>query len=86
VPDSVARFCKASEANDSPGSRRVVLGDCRVGPLRMSDAMVLELDEQGQIPRIRPPPRPWLAVTAFALILGPKVIRRPGTVWRALRS
>jgi hypothetical protein len=25
------------------GSRRVVLGDCRVGPFRMSDAMVLEL-------------------------------------------
>jgi hypothetical protein len=36
------------------GSRRVVLGDCRIGPFRMSDAIVLELDGQGQIRRIRP--------------------------------
>lgn len=68
------------------GSRRVVLGEGRLGPLRLGDAMVLELDEQGRIRRIRPHLRPWLAVTVFALLLGPKVLGHPGMVWRALRG
>jgi hypothetical protein len=48
--------------------------------------MVLELDDQGLIRRIRPHLRPWLAVTAFALVLGPKILVDPGMVWRALRG
>lgn len=40
---------------------RVLIGDCRVGPLRMSDAMAFELAEDGRIRRIRPHLRPWLA-------------------------
>lgn len=68
------------------GARRVVIGKGRVGPLALGDAMVLELDEQGRIHRIRPHLRPWLAVTAFALLLGPMVIRHPEIVWRALRG
>jgi hypothetical protein len=67
-------------------SRRLVLGEARIGPLRLGDAMVIELDDQGQIRRIRPHLRPWLAVTVFAIKLGPKVLRNPGVVWRALRS
>jgi hypothetical protein len=67
-------------------SRRLVLGEARIGPLRLGDAMVLELDEQGQIRRIRPHLRPWLAVTVFALKLGPKVLRNPGVIARALRN
>ena len=63
---------------------RVVIGDGRVGPLRMSDAMVFDLADDGRIRRIRPHLRPWLAVTLFAVILGPKVARRPGVILRAL--
>jgi hypothetical protein len=64
---------------------RVVIGDCRVGPLRMSDAMAFELAEDGRICRIRPHLRPWLATTLFALLLGPQIARNPGLVRRALQ-
>jgi ribosomal protein S28E/S33 len=64
---------------------RVVMGDCAIGPLKLGDAMVLELAADGQIRRIRPYLRPWLALTLFALKLGPKVARHPGLLWRALR-
>lgn len=63
---------------------RVVIGDGRVGPFRMSDAMVFDLADDGRIQRIRPHLRPWLSVTLFALILGPKVARRPDVLRRAL--
>jgi len=63
---------------------RLVIGDGRVGPLRMSDAMVFDLADDGRIRRIRPHLRPWLAVTLFAVMLGPKVGRRPGVILRAL--
>lgn len=63
---------------------RVVIGDGHVGPLRMTDAMVFDLGDDGRIQRIRPHLRPWLAVTLFALILGPKVARRPGVLRRAI--
>jgi hypothetical protein len=66
------------------GDARVVIGDCRVGPLRMSDAMAFELADDGR--RIRPHLRPWLATTLFALLLGPQVGRHPGLIRRALRS
>jgi hypothetical protein len=64
---------------------RVLMGDSRVGPLRLGDAMVFDLAEDGRIRRIPPPQRPWLALTLFALKLGPKVGRHPGIVRRALR-
>jgi hypothetical protein len=68
------------------GEHRVVLGDARLGPVRMTDAMVFELAPDGSIRKIAPHLRPWLALTLFALVLGPKVARRPGVVWRALRG
>lgn len=64
----------------------VVMGDGRVGPLRLADAMVCELDEHGRIRRIRPYLRPWLALTLLALMLGPKIARHPGVLLRAARS
>jgi hypothetical protein len=67
-------------------SVRVVIGDCLIGPLRLGDAMVLELAADGRIRRIRPHLRPWLAVTVFALKLGPKVARHPGLLWRAMQA
>ncbi len=68
------------------GENRVSVGHARIGPLRMTDAMVFELDPAGRIRMISPHLRPWLALTLFALVLGPKVARRPGVVWRALRG
>lgn len=74
---------------DSPvgeGSTRLAVAVARVAGLRMDDAMVFELDGAGLIRRIRPHLRPWLATTVFALLVGPKVARRPGVLLRALRN
>jgi hypothetical protein len=73
-------------AKTAGGSTVVVVGEARIGPVRMTDAMVFELASDGRIRSITPHLRPWLALTAFALVLGPKVARRPGVVLRALRS
>jgi hypothetical protein len=67
------------------GSVRVVIGDGKIGPLKLGDAMVFDLADDGRIRRIRPHLRPWLALTMFAIKLGPKVARHPGLVLRALR-
>jgi hypothetical protein len=45
-----------------------------------------QLDGDGLIREIRPHLRPWLALTLFALTLGPRVARRPGVLVRALRA
>lgn len=66
-------------------STRVLVGDATVGPLRITDAMVFDLAGDGQIRRIRPHLRPWLALTLLALRLGPKIGRHPGVIRRALR-
>jgi hypothetical protein len=68
------------------GESRVILGQARLLGVRLTDAMVFELAPDGRIRRISPHLRPWLALTLFALVLGPKVGRRPGVVWRALRG
>lgn len=68
------------------GEHLVVLGEARLLGVRLTDAMVFELAPDGHIRRIGPHLRPWLALTLFALVLGPKVGRRPGMVWRALRG
>jgi ketosteroid isomerase-like protein len=66
--------------------RRVVLGEMRVGVVRMTDAMVFELAPDGRIRRIGPHLRPWLALTLFAALVGPKVARHPAVVRRALSA
>lgn len=68
------------------GEGRVVLGEARLLGVRLTDAMVFELAPDGRIRRIAPHLRPWLALTLFALVLGPQVGRRPGMIWRALRA
>lgn len=68
------------------GSSRLAVTRAEVGPLPIDDAMLFELDDSGLIKRIRPHLRPWLGTTVFALMLGPKVARRPGVLWRALRA
>jgi hypothetical protein len=68
------------------GDTRFLLGTMSVGPFKLDDAMLFELGPDGLIRRIRPHLRPWLATTFFALLLGPKVARRPGVILRALRG
>jgi hypothetical protein len=68
------------------GKDRVAIGEARLLGVRLTDAMVFELAPDGRIRRIGPHLRPWLALTLFALVLGPQVARRPGVVWRALRA
>jgi hypothetical protein len=67
------------------GDAWVLIGDCKVGPLRMNDAMAFDLAADGRIRRIRPHLRPWLATTLFALMLGPQIARDPRVIGRALR-
>jgi len=66
--------------------QRVAFARARIGPVRMTDAMVFDLAPDGRIRRIGPHLRPWLALTFFAMVLGPKVARRPGMIRRALRG
>ncbi len=68
------------------GSTAVVLGRAQLGPVALDDAMVFELAPDGRIARIRPHLRPWFALTAFALVLVPKMIGHPGVMLRALRG
>jgi hypothetical protein len=77
-------FRWAEEFGD--GDRRVLIGEGRIGPLRMTDAMAFELAVDGRIARIRPHLRPWLATTCFALALVPKMAPHPGVLLRALRG
>ena len=65
---------------------RVVLGDARVFGVRIQDAMVLHLADDGQIERIRPYLRPWLGLTLFVVRLLPMIVRHPDVAWRALRA
>jgi hypothetical protein len=66
------------------GPTRVAVSDARIAGVTITDAMVLELDDAGLIRRIRPHLRPLLATTLFTLLLGPKLVRHPGVVRRAL--
>jgi hypothetical protein len=68
------------------GATWVAISDARIAGVTITDAMVLEVDDSGLIVRLRPHLKPWLAVTLFALLLGPKIARHPGVLRRALRG
>ena len=68
------------------GQSRLAVCHSSVGGLRIDDAMLFELDHDGRIRRIRPHLRPWLALSVFAVMIVPKVARRPGVLWRAVRN
>jgi hypothetical protein len=68
------------------GAARVLIGEFKVGPLRMTDAMAFDLGSDGRIRRIRPHLRPYLGTTLFAMSLGLKVGIHPGVLLRALRG
>ncbi len=67
------------------GAQRLAIAEARVGPMRIGDAMVFELDAEGRIARIRPHLRPLLATLLFFVMIGPRMARSPGVVLRALR-
>jgi SnoaL-like domain len=58
----------------------------KVNGLRLDDAMVFELNRQGEIARLRPHLRRWLATTLFAPRLAVKLARHPGVMLRAARA
>jgi hypothetical protein len=66
------------------GASHVAVGEARILGIGMTDAMVFDLGSDGRIERISPHLRPWLALTLFAIVLGPKVARHPTIVRRAL--
>jgi SnoaL-like domain len=68
------------------GERRVIVGEAKLLGVRLTDAMVFDLAPDGRIRRVGPHIRPWLALTLFALVLGPKIGIHPGAVARALRG
>ncbi len=70
----------------SDGRLALLRGAAKVGPVTLGDAMVFELAEDGLIRRIRPHFRPWLALSAFAVVVGPKLARHPSVLARALRG
>jgi hypothetical protein len=66
------------------GDTTVLIGEGRIGPLKLGDAMVLEMSPEGLICRIRPHLRPWLALTGFGLALALRLLDHPGVLIRAL--
>jgi hypothetical protein len=63
-----------------------MIARAQLGPLRIDDAMALELDSDGRIKLLRPHLRPLAATICFAVVLGIKLARHPGLVWRAVRA
>jgi hypothetical protein len=64
----------------------VAVSEARIMGVRVTDAMVVELDADGYIARLRPHLRPWVALSLLAAVLLAKLGRHPAVVVRALRS
>lgn len=73
------------EAPVGEGATRLAVAHATILGMRIDDAMVFELDEQGKIRRIRPHLRPLAATVLFALAVGPHVATKPLMILRALR-
>jgi hypothetical protein len=67
------------------GNRGFIVGEARIGPFRIGDAMMFELDSSGRIALMRPHLRPWLATTWFAIVVGARLALHPGVILHALR-
>ncbi len=73
------------EAPVGEGATRLAIARATILGIRIDDAMVFELDEQGRIRRIRPHLRPLAATILFVLMLGPRVAAEPTMMVRGLR-
>jgi hypothetical protein len=67
------------------GDRVVMFAEAKIGPLRIGDAVLVDLAADGSIGRMRPHLRPWLAATLFTLRMMPKMARHPGLLRRSWR-
>lgn len=68
------------------GDTTVAVAEARLGGVRVEDAMLIEQNTDGRIHRITPHVRPWLGLTVSAFVLGPKLMRHPGLIRRAIRG
>jgi hypothetical protein len=68
------------------GDRWVLVGEGFIGPLRIGDAMTVDVDPEGGIRTLRPHLRPLPALGLFVLRLTVVLSRHPGTVGRALTA
>lgn len=68
------------------GDTTVAVAEARLGGVRVEDAMLIEQNADGRIRRIAPHVRPWLGLTVSAFVLGPKLMRHPGLIRRAIRG
>ncbi len=73
------------EAPVGDGPTRLAVTHAKILGMRIDDAMVFELDQQGKIRRIRPHLRPLAATLLFALAVVPRVATKPLMTLRALR-
>ncbi|WP_107658021.1 nuclear transport factor 2 family protein [Nocardia suismassiliense] len=68
------------------GAHRVLLAEAALGPFRFTEALVLELADDGRIRTLKPHLRPWLSLTALAVWLAPGLLKHPGVLRRAMRG
>ncbi|MEU2037676.1 nuclear transport factor 2 family protein [Nocardia niwae] len=68
------------------GARRVLLAGATIGPFRLTEALVIGLDEQGRIRTLQPHLRPWLTLTYLAVRLAPRLLAHPSVLLRAARA
>ncbi|WP_194814657.1 nuclear transport factor 2 family protein [Nocardia sp. XZ_19_385] len=74
------------EAPIGTGDRRVVIGHAKIGPVQLTDAMIIDLDADGRIRRFGPHLRPWLALTLVAVRLLPTMLRHPAVMRRSMQT
>ncbi|WP_309231814.1 nuclear transport factor 2 family protein [Nocardia sp. SYP-A9097] len=70
----------------SDAGTTVAVSQARVLGVRLGDAMLIEQNADGRIQRLTPHLRPWLGSTMLAVVLGPKLIRHPAVLRRAVRA
>ncbi|WP_194835754.1 nuclear transport factor 2 family protein [Nocardia sp. XZ_19_369] len=68
------------------GAHRVLLAEAALGPFRFTEALVLELADDGRIRTLKPHLRPWLSLTVLAMWLAPGMLKHPGVLRRAMRG
>ncbi|MET9024437.1 nuclear transport factor 2 family protein [Nocardia sp. NPDC004168] len=68
------------------GARRVLLAEAGIGPFRLTEALVLRLDDQGRIRTLQPHLRPWLTLTYLAVRLALGLSKHPGLMRRAAKA
>lgn len=74
-----------SRAELAEGTTHVVILDCRFAIFALTDALVIEVGDDGLIVSLEPHLRPWPSSTLFILLMATRLCRRPRVLLRALR-